>query len=187
MDNPIFTRCLSQAGRERTQYIHNIASQYPWVCMAVSFNNREIFTEQKGFLKQSGTPNIKNLAFIYWDTSPLGFLWETEVKTSHYKDNYLLNTAVALFCFTGGARTCEKQFLLEKLFTTRKEREHNLFCLFKMCWNKSFFFPFFLHIFQMNNSLERCALYFTIFVFKVLSMTSVFILVLVKYLLLVAL
>lgn len=66
MDNPIFTRCLSQAGRERTQYIHNIALslQYPWVCMAVSFKNTEIFTEQKGFLKLSGTPNIRNLAFI---------------------------------------------------------------------------------------------------------------------------
>lgn len=159
MDNPIFTRCLSQAGRERTQYIYNIASQYPWVCMAVSFKNREILTEQKGFLKRSGTPNIKNLAFIYWDTSVLGFLWETEVKTSHYKDNYLLNTAVALFCFTGCARTCEKQFLLEKLYTTWKEREHNLFCLFKMCWNKSFFSPFFFAYFSDEQlSWALCSL-----------------------------
>lgn len=74
-------------------------------------------------------------------------------------------TLMCLPCFTGYAGTCDKHFLLEKLYPMWNQRAHNLFCLFKTCWNKCVFLKVFLHIFQMSDSLELCAFYYITFMF----------------------
>lgn len=74
-------------------------------------------------------------------------------------------TLMRLHCFTACAGTWDKHFLLEKRYTMCKEREHCLFCLSKMCWNKYVVLKGFFHIFQMSNSLELCAFYYITFNF----------------------